>query len=244
MAPVDGLESRAGEGRDASPRDEASRNRPVEPGGKPLDSTIFDGRVHAGYGSHLWRVDRRGAGWGEPTLLPAAVNDDDRLYSPSVVRDGSVYSQHPDAATRTYHLMRAQFAQGRYESPVPVTIGPREDDERDPAVAPDESFIVFSTKRANRGDARLVISLRAEGRSQAPVDLGDCVDHDGAEGPPLGPGGRTIYFDSTATLVAAFPRSRAQTGQDLERARLWDNGNSHLWSVSLAPWLAPHDTVR
>lgn len=213
-------------------------NRPTTRGGKPLDATSFDGHVRQGYGSHLWRVDRVGAGWGEPYPLPAAVNDDTRLYSPSVVRDGSVYYQHPDAATRTYHLVRAQFAGGRYQAPVPVTIGPREADERDPAVAPDESFIVFSTKHPpGQPEPRLVIARRAGDRWGAPVDLGDDINHDGAEGPHLGPDGRTVYFDSSATFVAPFPRSRAQTWQDLERARLWDNGNSHLWSLSLAPWI-------
>ena len=82
-----------------------------------------------------------------------------------------------------------------------------------------------------------MISLRTEGHWGAPIDRGDGVNHEGAEGPHLGPDGRTIYFDSTATFVAPFPRTRAQTERDLERARLWDNGNSHLWSVSLSPWL-------
>lgn len=220
-------------------------NRPVVPGGKPLDATTFDGHVHAGYGSHLWRVDRVGAGWGEPRLLPPAVNDDNRLYSPSVVRDGSVYYQHPDASTHTYHLMRAQLADGRYQAPAVVAIGPREADERDPAVAPDESFIVFSTKRPpGQPEARLVIALRVDGRWGEPRDLGDAVNHDGAEGPHLGADGRTVYFDSAATFAAPFPRTRAQTQADLERARLWDNGNSHLWSISLAPWLATRDSSR
>ena len=213
-------------------------NRPVAAGGKALDATTFDGHVRVGYGSHLWRVDRLANGWGEPTPLPPQVNDDNRVYSPSVVRDGSVYYQHPDATSRTYHLMRAKFAGGRYLPPEAVTIGPRDADERDPAVAPDESFIVFSTKQPSRqAESRLVISLRTEGHWGAPIDLGDGVNHDGAEGPHLGPDGRTIFFDSTATFVAPFPRTRAQTEQDLERARLWDNGNSHLWSVSLSPWL-------
>lgn len=213
-------------------------NRPDTPGGRALDSTTFDGRVHTGAGSHLWRVDRTAAGWGEPYPLPPRINDDNRIFSPSVVGDGSVYYQHPDAVSRTYHLMRAQFAKGRYLPPEAVTIGPREADERDPAVAPDESFVVFSTKHPPaQTEARLVISLRVDGRWSPPVDLGDGVNHDGAEGPHLGPDGRTIYFDSTATFTAPFPRTRAQTERDLERARLWDNGNSHLWSVSLSSWI-------
>ena len=220
-------------------------NRPASPGGRALDATTYDGRVRAGNGSHLWRVDRTGSGWAEPVLLPAVVNDDTRLYSPSVVGDGSLYYQHPDAGSRTFHLMRSQYADGRYQRPVPVVIGPHESDERDPAVAPDESFIVFSTKRPpGQPDGRLVIAFRSGDHWGAPVDLGDDVNRDGAEGPHLGPDGRTIYIDSTATFEVGYPRTRVQTTQDLERARLWDNGNSHLWSFSLAAWLESHPAAR
>ena len=220
-------------------------NRPAAPGGPALDATTFDGRVRAGNGSHLWRVDRTGSGWGEPVLLPAQVNDDTRLYSPSVVNGGSLYYQHPDAASRTFHLMRSQFADGAYQRPVPVVIGPHEADERDPAVAPDESFVVFSTKRPPaRPDGRLVIAFRSGDHWGEPIDLGDGVNHDGAEGPHLGPDGRTIYIDSTATFEVVYPRTRTRTQQDLERARLWDNGNSHLWSFSLAAWLDARPSAR
>jgi hypothetical protein len=213
-------------------------NRPASPGGKALDSTTFDGRLHVGAGSHLWRVDRAGAGWGAPVLLPASINDGTRLYSPSVARDGSLYYQRPDVVSHTFHLMRSQYRDGAYQLPERVVIGPREADERDPAVAPDESFIVFSTKRAPAApDGRLVIAFRSGDHWGDPIDLGDAVNHDGAEGPHLGPDGRTVYFDSTASFEAAFPRTREQTERDLQRARLWDNGNSHLWSFSLAPWL-------
>ena len=55
-------------------------NRPAAPGGAALDSVGWSGKVNAGMGAHLWRVDRAGAGWGEPVMLPAAVNDGARLY--------------------------------------------------------------------------------------------------------------------------------------------------------------------
>ena len=216
-------------------------NRPLSAGGPALDAKTFDGRVRAGQGSHLWRVDRVGSGWGEPVPLPAVVNDDTRIYSPSVVRDGSIYFQHPDAESRTFHLMRSQLRDGVYQRPVPVVVGPRQADERDPAVAPDESFMVFSARLpAGKPEQRLVIAFRAGDGWGEPVDLGDGVNHDGAEGPHLGPDGRTVYFDSTATFAVDYPRTRIRTLQDLQRARLWDNGNSHLWSLSLAPWIDAH----
>ena len=220
-------------------------NRPASPGGPALDMTTFDGHVHAGLGGHLWRVDRTAAGWSEPVALPPTINDDGRLFSPSVVNGGSLYYQHPDAASRTVHLMRSQYVAGRYQPPVPVVIGPRESDERDPAVAPDESFMVFSRKRPPaQPDSRLVIAFRSGDRWSEPIDLGDAVNRDGAEGAHLGPDGRTIYVDSATTFEVPYPRTRDQTQRDLERARLWDNGNSHLWSFSLAPWLDAHSPAR
>lgn len=216
-------------------------NRPRIPGGKPLDAVRADGSVRIGQGDQLWRVDRNGAGWGEPVRLPDRVNDSTRIYSPSVVRDGSIYFQRPDPVSRTFRIFRAQYRDGTYQTPTPAPIGPAGADERDPAVAPDESFMVFSANYGAKGAAnRLFIAFREGDGWSRPIDLGDEVNHDGAEGPHLGPGARTVYFDSSATTQITFPRTREQAQRDLARARLWDNGASHLWVLDLAPWLDAH----
>lgn len=197
-------------------------NRPAIPGGKALDLVRADGTVRPGQGNQLWRIDRVGSGWGQPTRLPDAVNDGTRLFSPSVVADGSVYFQRPDPASRTFHIVRAQYRDGRYETPTSVVIGPSGADERDPAVAPDESFMVFSANYGPKGQAnRLYISFRREGRWGAPIDLGDKINHDGAEGPHLGAGATSIYFDSTAPAPGEPSISL-----------------SRIWRLDLTPWLA------
>ncbi|HEY3813601.1 MAG TPA: hypothetical protein VGL66_10270 [Caulobacteraceae bacterium] len=216
-------------------------NRPDQPGGKPLDMVAGDGSVRPGQGSHLWRVERRGAGWSAPEPLPGAINDSTRLFSPSIAGDGSLWYQRPDDRLHVYHLMRAQRRDGVYDKPVEVMIGPETADERDPAVAPDESFIVFGANYAAKGQRdRLHIAFREGDHWSAPVDLGDTVNADGAEGPHLGPGGRTLYYDSTASAPVAYPRTRAQAKRTLARVMLWDDGNSHVWSVPLDPWLRAH----
>src|SRR6185437_12820500 len=58
------------------------------------------------HGGHLWRVDRRGDGWGEPRRLPDAVNVGSSVYEPSVAANGDVYYQRRDDATREFHLYR------------------------------------------------------------------------------------------------------------------------------------------
>ncbi len=216
-------------------------NRPSESGGKTLDAVHPDGKVSVGQGDHLWRVDRRGAGWSAPVRLPDEVNDTARIFSASVVADGSVYFQRPDPVSLTFHIFRSQYRDGRYQAPTMILIGPASADQRDPAVAPDESFIVFSANyTSKRGANRLYIAFRKADGWEPPIDLGDAVNHDGAEGPHLGPDARTVYYDSSASTAVAFPRSPAQARRDLARARRWDNGNSHLWRVSLAPWLNAH----
>ncbi len=127
-----------------------------------------------------------------------------RLLPASRCRDANVPSDAV-AASRLASTRR----------PVAVVIGPREADERDPAVAPDESFVVFGSRSCRPASPNSGSSSRfAPATNRATVDLGDGVNHDGAEGPHLGPDGRTVYFDSTATFAVDYPRTRTRTLQD------------------------------
>ena len=202
-------------------------NRPAQPGGKPLDLVRADGSVRIGQGAQLWRVDRVGDGWGQPMHLNAAVNDGTRLYSPSVAGDGSIYFQRPDPVSHTFRIVRSQLLGDRYQPPIPVAIGPADSDERDPAIAPDESFMVYSANYGPKDQPnRLYIAFRDQGRWGAPVDLGEAVNHDGAEGPHLGPDARSVYFD------AALPGPDGKPGP------------SRIWRLDLTPWLEAHRRAR
>jgi Tol biopolymer transport system component len=195
-----------------------SSNRSAVPSGPPLDAVSFAGTVNLGMGGQLWRVDRLPkGGWSRAVRLPDAVNDGTRIFSPSVAADGSVYFQKPDPVSRTFHLYRSQFRDGRYEAPVPVAIGPESADERDPAIAPDESFLVFSANSRGKGQPnRLQIVFRKGHNWGAPIDLGDDVNREGAQGPHLGPDRCTIYYDR----------------------------NGRIWRVSLASTIAGHRAAR
>jgi hypothetical protein len=186
-----------------------------------------DGSVRPGQGAQLWRVDQNGETWGEPMRLNDGVNDGVRIYSPSVVADGSVYFQRPDPTSKTFHIVRSQLRGNRYQAPTPVVVGALSADERDPAVAPDESFMVYSANYGPKDQAnRLYIVFRQQEGWATPVDLGDAVNHDGAEGPHLGPDAKSIYFDSTAPT----PEGAA--------------GASHLWRLDLTPWIVAHSGGR
>lgn len=217
-----------------------SSNRPERPGGKPLDAVMAGGKVSPGSGGHLWRVDRKGDGWGEPVRLPDTVNGSTRTYAPSVAADGSVYFQRP-GADGDFRLFRSQYREGRYEAPVELALGDASAHKLDPAVAPDESFIVFDANYAGKDQPdRLYIAFRQGGRWDAPIDLGDEVNKGAPWGSHLGPDHRTLYFSSTRAVPVHYPRSAAQGQQDLARMAAWDNGLENLWSMSLASWLDAH----
>jgi Tol biopolymer transport system component len=192
-------------------------------------------------GGHLWRVDRRGDGWGAPVRLPDAVNDAAGIYAPSVAANGNVYYQRRDEATHEFHLYRTAWRGGRYQPPQRLALGDPAAHELDPAIAPDQSFIVFDAGYAGRDQPdHLYIAFRKGDGWGRPLDLGDAVDRYQPWGSHLGPDGRTLYFTSNYTAKVAYPRTPAQAGADLARMRAWDNGVNHIWRLSLAPWLAAH----
>jgi len=217
-----------------------SSNRPDTDGGKALDAVMANGKVAIGSGGHLWRVERKGSGWGKPWLLPDPVNSSSRTYAPSVVADGSVYFQRP-GSDGDFRLFRSQYRNGKYEAPIEVPLGDAAAHKLDPAVAPDESFIVFDANFGGKDDPdRLYISFRDGDGWSAPVDLGKDINVKSPWGSHLGPDHRTLYFSSTRSVPVHYPRTPEQAAQDIVRMQAWDNGSDNIWSVSLAPWLDAH----
>jgi len=203
-------------------------NRPDTVGGAPL------------HGGHLWRVDRRGDGWSAPVRLPDAVNVGTAVYAPSVAANGDLYYQRRDEAGHAFHLYRSAWRDGRYQPPQRLALGDAAE-EQDPAIAPDGSFLVFDANYTDKDQPdHLYLAFRDGDGWRAPIDLGDAVDRYQPWGSHLGPDGRTLYFTSNRTEPVHYPRSPAQARADLARMRAWDNGNNHIWRLSLAPWLAAH----
>lgn len=169
-------------------------NRPAEPGGAPLDG-YFSGKVQPKAGGNLWRVDRVGDGWGEPVRLPDSVNTNSAIYSPAIAGDGSIYFNQPDPVTRRNRIYRAQAVPGGFEPPVAVSITDNGLTGYDAAVAPDESFIVFSSSRppAKPGQSLVFISYRRNGSWSDPKPVQPIIE--GLEA-RLSPDMRTLYVSA------------------------------------------------
>jgi Tol biopolymer transport system component len=206
-------------------------NRPAASGGSPIDA-VSAGKRYAGRGMNLWRVDRQGGHWGVPVRLPDAVNSCPMTFAPSIAADGSIYFIGCAAPAGNLQLLRSVYRDGHYLAPYAVKLGDAGMQIRDPAIAPDRSFIVVSTKPSgSQQPYRLAIAFHTPTGWSTPLDLGDAVNggkH--SMGAQLGPDHRTLYFYSDRRLPPSSP----------DAAAAWNNGADHIWQVSLAPWLDAH----
>lgn len=209
-------------------------NRPASPGGTALDA-FYNGGRQPGIGGNLWRVDRTAKGWGTPSRLPDIVNSNSSVFSPSIAADGSLYFMQPTGAAARFHLFRAQFSGGAYSAPVALPFSAIPDTgDFDPAVAPDESFVVFSSARSRRG---LFITFRTGSTWSVPVYLGDSVSQPGAIEARLSPDHRTLFFSSTRVIPPRAHPTRAEAREALRQMAEWNNGLNNIWQVPLGYWL-------
>jgi hypothetical protein len=201
--------------------------RPATAGGQPVGG--------------LWRVDRKGKGWGQPWRLPEGVNVSERIYAPSIAADGSIYFIHPDT-DNIQHIFRSQYKDGTYQPGVRQMLGDASTHQKDPAIAPDESFVVFDTDQGGKKDQdRLFIAFKEGDHWGAPQDLGDAVNADNNPwGAHVSADGKTLYFNSDRSIKVVYPRSHEQAEQDFARLMSWDDGESNIWSLDLTSVIEAH----
>jgi len=199
--------------------------------------------------THLWRVIRTASGWSTPERLPDTINISERMHNPSLAANGDLYftcpTNQPDQDP-TWGLYRAAYRDGHYDQAQPLSFaGGALLDADDPAIAPDQSYLIFGSHglHAPPGREHLFISFRTKASWGPPAQIhyegDDWPDPNGnGDGEPqISPDGKTLYFDSSRSVPIDPDRSRSQFLADVERFNTWDNGSSNVWSLPLEPLL-------
>jgi Tol biopolymer transport system component len=199
-------------------------SRPTTPEGKALDGH-YNGQVLPGRGGNLWKVERTKNGWRKPEVLSATINSNSSVFSPAVAADGSLYFMQAENGG-IFHIYRAQMKHGKFETPALASFSDTAHEDYDPAVAPDESYLIFSSGRAPappKTTDLFIVFHTANGWGE-PIDLHSALSEDvhGIEA-RLSPDGRTLYFSN----------SRSASGADVQNARF-------IWSVDLTALLKAH----
>lgn len=190
--------------------------------------------------SHLWRVDLKGGKAGNPVLLPDTVNISPRIFRPSLASEGTLYFMAMEPGKK-FRLFFAQYSNGNYQPAEPLPFSDGSTSDVDPEIAPDNSFLIFSSDGRTPGDEsheHLFIVLR-KGDSWGPVSR---IHYEGDNGRPsndndarVSRDGRTLYFSSDRTVPVQFPLNHEQAEQELKRLEDWNNGKANVWTTPLAP---------
>ena len=162
-----------------------SSNRPVAGENEPGD---FD----------LWVVERDPAGeWGEPRNLGAPVNTDAAEIYSTLATSGNLYFSSDRDGDSFLYVSR--LVGGNYSEPERLILGSEsESGGGNPAIAPDESFVVFSTERdAGYGASDLYVSYHRDGAWTPPRNLGEPVNSPFADfAPSVSWDGAHLYWTS------------------------------------------------
>lgn len=215
-------------------------SRPIH-GGDTRPDGHWGGKVYPGRGGNLWRVDRRGNGWSAPVRLPDIVNRSDATFSPGIASDGTLYFMAATAKNGDFQIWRAPLKDGRYRTPELLPFCAQYEC-MDGTIAPDQSFIVFSSGRppAAPQNNDLFIAFRDGTQWSDPVDLGPQVAALSPIEARLGADGPTLYFSSGHVVPPAFPKTAEARASGLRDMQSWNDGADNIWMVDLTPWIARH----
>jgi len=147
----------------------------------------------------LWKMERSAIGWAEPINLGPVINFARRQDGPSVTGDGTLYygTNYQDAKG----IVCSEFVDGHYSEPEPL--GSRinsNHNEGFPYIAPDESYIIFSSFRPGSfGLGDLYISFRRDdGTWTEPRNLGPEINSEAKDRfPYVSPDGKYFFFNSS-----------------------------------------------
>jgi hypothetical protein len=138
---------------------------------------------------------------------------------------------------KSWRLYSSAFKDGLYLQASPLAFSTGATADVDPEIAPDESFLIFSSAgRATSQDTHehLYITCRStDGWSPArqirfPGDPKRPHVADDSE-PRLSPDGHVIYFTSGRTLLINPNRTREDAAADFAKLSSWDNSNNNVW---------------
>jgi Tol biopolymer transport system component len=152
-------------------------------------------------GYQIWAMERENATWGAPAHLGPIVNSGSRQLYPTVTRDGTLYFNSDRDGYGRGDFFRSRLVDGQYAEPENLGDGINtEYDETDLFVAPDESYVIFTSvgRPDGSGSGDLYVSYREEdGSWTRALNMGEAINTESSEFcPMLSPDGTYFFFTS------------------------------------------------
>lgn len=217
-------------------------NRPVHAGDTPVMAET-GGQSFAG--TNLWFVERQRNGeWGAPVHVDGALNDGAMIYNPSVAANGDVYfSAHRSDSGKAYQIYVARRSGDGFAAPERVDLGDTDHNRMDPAIDPDQRFILYAGNEGDSlGSADIYIAFReADGRWGKPLHVpGDVNSASLENAPSLGRRFGELYVASNREAEMHFPKRKDDLNSLDVRLGQPLNGSRNLWLFDISDVLRAH----
>jgi len=139
-----------------------------------------------GYWADIWMSTRISGQWSAPTRLDTPINTGAEEWHPTVTSDGTLYfCSSRNGPAGGYNIYRSRLEENHYKQveKLDSTINSPQYGAWDPFIAPDQSFMIFSSTRPGGfGSADQYISyLNQRGTWSAPQNLGSAINTSGIE---------------------------------------------------------------
>jgi len=147
----------------------------------------------------IWMMERNGDSWGKPIHLGNEVNSPKNDWFPTVSNKGTlVFSP---SIGRDGKIVYSTLKDGVYQKPIPFgeNINSPESYNYDPLIAPDESFLIFASRReGNLGGADLYISFKKkDGTWTKAKNMGEGINTKTTDyAASLSPDGKYFFYTS------------------------------------------------
>jgi Tol biopolymer transport system component len=174
-------------------------------------------------------VEKISTGWSDPYHPGDPLNSDKSEQWPSISRNGTVYFVSPDieGGYGAQDIYRSRFTNGQYEKP--ENLGGSintESMETSPYIAPDESYLLFSSFRPDGyGDFDIYVSYRnKDGTWTKAKNLGETINSPARESPlVVSPDGKYLFFMSRRNGIGEYYWVDASFMEDLRKEALKDD---------------------
>jgi Tol biopolymer transport system component len=195
----------------------------------------------------IWMVKKSGDGWTEPENIGPVINSHGYELGCSVTNDGTIYFSST-GSTGNLDLYASKFVNGKYQKP--DSLGEAINtaySESDPFIAPDESYILFSSEGrpdatpsgagASAGYQRsdIYISFHKDGKWTAAKNLGPLINTPAEEsGPSVSGDGRTFYFTSEKNFISLPMKTRLNYSFLEDHLHATGNGLGDIYKISFS----------
>ncbi len=184
----------------------------------------------------IWYVERESSGWGTPHNLGPPINSDADEIDFSVAANGTIYFNREGPGV-PFDLYRAELVDGKYAEP--KALGPpvnTEYVEVAPTIAPDESFLVFTSggRPEQIGSLDLYVTFPdGDGGWTVPIILEEPVSSRYSDKlSTLSPDGRFLFFVSRRSTRPSWSEAPRTYEQMLAAYASPGNGKGDVYWVS------------